>query len=352
MPELRKDPIVGRWVIISTDRAKRPTDFVRERFQIKGGFCPFCPGNESKTPSEVLAFGRAGNNGQPAQKDSPGWSVRVVPNKFPALGIEGNLNRRAEGLFDKMNGIGAHEVIIETPEHNLSLATLPEKRVEDVLWAYRDRILDLRQDKRFKYILMFKNHGEAAGATLEHPHGQLIALPIVPKQVVEELEGAKQYYIYKERCVFCDIARQELEDGIRIIAENEDFVTLAPYAPRFPFETWILPKRHESAFENSSSQMYENLARALKQLLAKADAVLDQPSYNLVVHSSPVQEPTNDHYHWHIEFMPKLTKTAGFEWGTGFYINPTPPEEAAKFLREARVESKPAAPKTEPVTTR
>ena len=156
--------------------------------------------------------------------------------------------------------------------------------------------------------------------------------------MVQELEGAKQYFLYKERCVFCDIIRQEMDGGTRVVAENENFLTLAPYAPRFPFETWILPKQHESAFENSSSHMFENLARALKDLLSRADRVLDNPPYNLVIHSSPVQDPTNDHYHWHIEFMPKLTKTAGFEWGSGFYINPTPPEEAAKFLREANVE--------------
>ena len=337
MPELRKDPIVGRWVIISTDRAKRPTDFVREAVRIKGGFCPFCYGNESKTPPEILAY-RPSTNGGSSAKDSPGWTIRVVPNKFPALGIEGNLNKQAEGMFDKMNGVGAHEVIIETPDHSSTLAMLPPKRIEDVLWAFRDRILDLKKDKRFKYILLFKNHGEAAGASLEHSHSQLIALPIIPIYVVEELQGAKQYYIYKERCVFCDIIRQESENGIRVVAENEDFLTLAPYAPRFPFETWILPKRHESAFENSSSHMFENLAKAVKLLLMKADRVLDNPPYNLAIHSSPAQDPTNEHYHWHIEFMPKLTKTAGFEWGTGFYINPTPPEEAARFLREASVE--------------
>jgi UDPglucose--hexose-1-phosphate uridylyltransferase len=339
LPELRKDPIVGRWVIISTDRAKRPTDFVREQVKFKGGFCPFCYGNESKTPPEILAYRPNSNAGSVPQKDSSGWTVRVVPNKFPALGIEGNLNRQAEGMFDKMNGVGAHEVIIETPEHGQNLATMPAKRVEDVLWAFRDRILDLKQDKRFKYILIFKNHGEAAGASLEHAHCQLIALPILPRRVVEELEGAKQYFIYKERCVFCDMIRQELDTGTRVVDENESFVTLAPYAPRFPFETWIMPKRHESAFENSSSQMFADLAKALKSLLLKADRVLENPAYNLVIHTAPVQENDLEYYHWHIEFMPKLTKTAGFEWGTGFYINPTPPEEAARFLREVSVEA-------------
>jgi UDPglucose--hexose-1-phosphate uridylyltransferase len=337
LPELRKDPIVGRWVIISTDRAKRPTDFARESVKMKGGFCPFCYGNEAKTPPEIQAYRPNQNGGQP-QRDTSGWTVRVVPNKFPALGIEGNLDRQAEGLFDKMNGVGAHEVIVENNEHNATLASMTPKNIEDVLWTFRDRILDLKKDRRLKYILIFKNYGEAAGATLEHTHSQLIALPVVPIYVAEEIEGAKQYYIYKERCVFCDIARQETESGIRVVSENDDFLTIAPYAPRFPFETWILPKQHESAFENSSSRMFQNLAKSIRTLLNKANRVLDDPPYNLVIHSSPTQDSNNDHYHWHIEFVPKLTKVGGFEWGTGFYINPTPPEEAAKFLREASVE--------------
>ena len=297
-----------------------------------GGFCPFCVGNEAKTPPEILAY-RSNGSGP----NAPGWIVRVVPNKFPALGIEGQLNRQGEGLFDKMNGIGAHEVIIETPEHEQTLASMPDRRVEDVLWAFRDRMLDLKKDKRFRYILIFKNHGASAGASLEHAHSQLIALPIVPKRVIEEVEGCKNYFSYKERCIYCDIIRQELESGVRVIAESPDFVTLAPYAPRFPFEAKILPKQHESAFENSPSHLYENLAKALKNLLIRMEVVLEKPAYNFVLHTSPVLEANNDYYHWHIEVMPKLTKVAGFEWGTGFYINPTPPEESAKFLREAAI---------------
>ena len=178
MPELRKDPITGRWVIISTDRGKRPMDFLRESVIPKDPKnCPFCPGNEAKTPNEVLVYGR--NGGSP---NSAGWSIRVVPNKFPALGIEGDLDKEGEGLFDKMNGIGAHEVIIESPDHSSTLATLSERSLEDVLWSYRDRMLDLKNDKRFRYVLIFKNHGEAAGATVEHTHSQLIALPIVPRR--------------------------------------------------------------------------------------------------------------------------------------------------------------------------
>jgi UDPglucose--hexose-1-phosphate uridylyltransferase len=331
VPELRKDPITGRWVIIATDRAKRPTDFVREKVEIHGsGFCPFCPGNEAKTPPEILAYRKDGS-----QRDTPGWSLRVVPNKFPALGIEGTLNRQGEGLYDKMNGIGAHEVIIETPDHKLTLASMPVRAVEDVLWAFRDRILDLKKDRRFKYVLIFRNHGEAAGASLEHTHSQLIALPVVPKRVREEVDSAKEYYNFKERCIFCDIIRQEVEDGVRMIAENQSFIVLAPYAPRFPFEMWIVPKVHQSAFEESQKYEFEQLAVILKDMLTRLDRVLDSPAYNYVIHTSPIPEASNDYYHWHLEIMPKLTKVAGFEWGTGFYINPTPPEESAKFLREA-----------------
>ena len=331
MPELRKDPITGRWVIIATERAKRPTDFVRERVEIRGtGFCPFCAGNEAKTPPEIHSYRNDGS-----QRNTPGWSLRVVSNKFPALGIEGTMNRQGEGLYDKMNGIGAHEVIIETPEHQHTLATMPVRGVEDVLWAYRDRIIDLKKDRRFKYVLIFKNHGDAAGASLEHTHSQLIALPVVPKRVREEVNNAKDYYSYKERCIFCDIIQQEMEDTVRVIAENESFITIAPYAPRFPFEMWILPKIHQSAFEESQKHELQHLAAMLKDMLSRLDRVLDFPAYNHIIHTSPIPESSNDYYHWHLEIMPRLTKIAGFEWGTGFYINPTPPEESAKFLREA-----------------
>lgn len=333
MPELRKDPITGRWVIISSDRAKRPSDYGRAPVAPSGqGFCPFCYGNESKTPPEILAYRAEG------APNSPGWTVRVVPNKFPALGIEGELARQGDGVYDKMNGIGAHEVIIETPDHSQTLATLSAKQIEDVLWAFRDRMLDLKKDPRFRYILVFKNHGESAGASLEHTHSQLIALPIVPRSISEQVEGAKQYYDYKERCIYCDIIRQELEQKVRVVAENEDFVTLSPYAPRFPFETWIAPRRHEAFFEHSSPRNFESLAKAVKSLLTRTDQVLDCPAYNLVLQSAPLRGSHVESYHWHIEFMPRLTRIAGFEWGTGFYINPTSPEDATRYLREVTVE--------------
>ena len=330
MPELRKDVVTGRWVIIATDRARRPRDFIREPVVLRGDhFCPFCPGNEEKTPPEILAYRQSGG------PNEGGWTLRVVANKFPALRVEGELERQGEGLYDKMNGIGAHEVIIETPDHNLTLGELPEKRIEDVFWAFRDRILDLKKDRRLRYILIFKNHGEAAGASIEHTHSQLIALPVIPKRVMEEMDGAKKYFDFKERCIYCDIVRQESETGTRVVLETDHFLAVSPYAPRFPFETWILPQQHRSHFEEADTASIQNLAWVQRTILRKMDKVLEHSPYNFIIHTAPIQEGAMTHYHWHIEIMPKLTSVAGFEWGAGFYINPTPPEESAKFLREA-----------------
>ena len=333
MPELRKDPVTGRWVIISTERRKRPNDFRVEHVTPLGAAdCPFCPGREDLTPPEVLAYRRNGT-----APNSPGWDLRVVPNKFPALKVEGGLEREGEGMFDRMNGVGAHEVIIETPDHGKTLPTMSEAEIERVLWAFRERILDLKNDRRFRYILIFKNHGAAAGATLEHSHSQLIALPIVPDFVREEIEGARQHFMAKERCVYCDIIKQELAAGRRVILETADIVALAPYAPRFPFETWVLPRRHATRFEEAPRQEYEALARVLKSVLMRMDRALEHPPYNLIIHSAPFTAEPMEYYHWHVELIPKLTKVAGFEWGTGFYINPTSPEEAARVLRDARI---------------
>ena len=332
MPELRKDPVTGRWVIISTERRKRPSDFRLERPALVGsGVCPLCVGREDLTPPEVLAYRQ--NGGAP---NSPNWDLRVVPNKFPALQVEGTLDREGEGMFDRMNGIGAHEVIIETPDHDRTLASMSEPEIERVLFAYRDRIVDLKKDFRLKYILIFKNHGAAAGATLEHTHSQLIALPIVPDFVREEIDGARRHFAAKERCVFCDIVHQDVRDGRRVIVENADIVALAPYAPRFAFETWLLPKRHGARFEEAPRHDYESLARMIKVVLQRMDRALESPAYNLILHTSPFSQDTSEIYHWHLELMPRLTKVAGFEWGTGFYINPTSPEEAARVLRAVR----------------
>ncbi len=334
MPELSKDPILDRWVIISTERQKRPTDFfVQEVPRKTGGFCPFCEGNEDKTPPEVFAVRKEGSS-----PNGPGWSLRVVPNRFPALQVEGDLRREGVGIYDKMSGIGAHEVIIESPRHDDTLSTVDIPKFIEVLLSYRERIADLKRDSRFRYVLVFKNHGAAAGASLEHSHSQLIALPIIPKRVSEELEGSKRHFNYKERCIYCDIIRQEVAGMERIVAENAEFIALSPFAPKSPFEIWILPKSHHSSYEHTVEETLDPLARLFSETLKRLDKVLGNPPYNFVLHTSPFGMEDLGYYHWHFEIMPKLTKMAGFEWGSGFYINPTSPEEAAKFLRGAKIQ--------------
>lgn len=331
MPEFRKDPVTGRWIIVATDRAKRATDFTRTQVIAQNvGVCPFCPGNESRTPPEILAF-RSG--GAP---NAPGWNTRVIPNKFPVLRVEGDFDREPEGLYDRMNGLGAHEVIIECPEHVVSLGETSDSNIANLFWAFRERVIDLKKDVRLRYALLFKNHGEAAGAPLEHSHSQLIALPIIPKRVQEELAGAEKYFEYRERCIFCDIIRQERRDGARLVLEDDHVVVLAPYASRFPFEMWVLPRRHDSHLELAPAEVYSSLAHTLGSLMRRIDKALERPAYNFVLHNGCMNEIDIPHYHWHLEIIPRLTQVAGFEWGTGFYINPTTPEEAAEFMRNTR----------------
>lgn len=328
MPELRKDPVVGRWVIMATERAKRPSDFAKEHEARKGGPCVFCEGREADTPPEVLSYR---NHGSLANQ--PGWRVRAVPNKFPALRIEGPLGKRGAGLYDLMNGIGAHEVVIETPEHDRTMADMEPTEIEEVLWAYRDRVLDLAKDERFRYVIIFKNHGAEAGASLEHPHSQLIALPILPLSVQQELRGTSGYFTLKERCIFCDIVVQESEDRRRVVYENERYIAASPFAARFPYEIVIIPKDHSSHFEHSDAAAYRHLAHTLKATLGALKNALNDPPFNYIIHSAPLREAPSKHYHWHLEITPALTKVAGFEVGTGFYINPVPPENSAEQLR-------------------
>lgn len=335
MPELRKDPIVGRWVIIATERAKRPHDFKSDRQKADGSFCPFCAGNEDKTPPEIIAYRE-----RHSRPNATGWRVRVVPNKFPALQIEGDLNKRGEGIYDKMHGVGAHEVIIETPRHEVTMATLSEENIREVLWVYRDRLVDLKKDPRLVYGMLFKNVGATAGASLEHTHSQLIVTPIVPINVWEEMTGSLEFYNYRGRCIYCDMIQQELATESRIVLDTPGYVAFCPYAARFPFETWVLPKTHSSHFENIQKQGVEELGTVLKTMLTKVEAALDSPPYNYIVHTAPFDTQELPHYHWHMEIIPRLTKVAGFEWGTGFYINPVPPEHAASFLREADIDAR------------
>jgi len=329
MSEIRRDPIVGRWVIVDTDHPNKPEDFEYEQYIPHGGVCPFCYGNESMTPPEINAFRNPNTS-----PNTPGWHVRVVPNKFPALQIEGDLGRRGVGMYDMSNGIGAHEVLIESPYHDKDISDLLDQEVESILTMSCLRAKDLIKDSRFKYIMLFRNYGQAAGASLEHPHTQIVALPMVPKNVMEEIRGSQHYFEYRERCIFCDIIRQELQEKERVIIENKYFLSFCPFVSRFPFEIWIIPKRHGVYFCHMPQEEIPALASILKATIAKIKKVFVNLSYNFIIHSSPINGDGGiEYYHWHIEFMPKLMRVAGFEWGTGFYIDPTPPELAVEYLK-------------------
>ncbi len=328
--EFRKDPVTGRWVIIAGERGQRPNPFRHYASAVESADpCPFCPGHEGMTPPEVLAYRYEDGCANAAR-----WSVRVVPNRFPALRIEGSLDKQAEGLYDKMRGIGAHEVVIESPEHAADPSAYGPRQMVEVINAYRDRMTDLLHDVRFRYVLVFKNHGAAAGATLAHPHSQIIALPVVPARIDAELHGAGQYYDYRGRCIYCDILTQEIEDARRLVVQNADFVAFAPFASRFPFEMSIMPRNHDAFFWGLTKHQMQALAEILQDVLRRLKLALKDPPYNYVIHTAPPGYASPERYHWQVEVMPKLTEAAGFEWGSGFFINPTPPEEAARHLRD------------------
>jgi UDPglucose--hexose-1-phosphate uridylyltransferase len=340
MPELRYDPLEHRWVIIATERAARPSDLVDKSKYNHVKLCPFCEGQETSTPPEIWAY-----RDPKTAPNTPGWKVRVVSNKFPALKIEAEGKRIGVGYYDMIEGTGAHEVIIETPQHDLSLPDLPANHIKWVLLAYRERLRDLYKDPRFRYALVFKNHGKRAGASLAHPHSQLIATPIVPRNVFIKLDAARKHYESKERCLICDLIQQEISTGSRIIAQQNGFVAIAPYASRFPFEIFIAPIEHNHTYGNISDDELEAFAPFMKDILSRLRKVLNDPPYNFVLNTSPNTEAEpklSDQwttlkydYHWHLDIIPRVIRIAGFEWGSGFYINPSVPEEAAKFLRES-----------------
>ncbi|MCX5784849.1 MAG: galactose-1-phosphate uridylyltransferase [Elusimicrobia bacterium] len=325
MPEIRKDPVFGRWVIIASERGLRPNEFLTasEAGDYK---CPFCPGNERLTPPAVYSLPSTGGD----------WRLRVVPNKYPALVSGGVGGEQPDGIYYRMDGIGSHEVLIENTRHGLRLEEMEVEAIADVLRAFILRTREIKKDPGVKYVMIFKNHGRNAGASLAHPHSQIIVLPMVPIRLVEEIDGAKNYLEKKGACVFCDIIKEETRVKNRVLDENEHFLAIEPYASRFSFETWLLPKKHLSHFEAMPDALVLDLAAILKGTLGKLYATLPDFSYNLVVHSMPVQEPQAAHYHWHIEIMPKLSQVAGFEWGTGFYINTVSPEDAADMLNTGK----------------
>lgn len=335
MQELRQNPATREWVIIATERRKRPDEFRRRAPRSspaeKVETCPFCPGNEGMTPPEEQAYRTAGT-----QPNTPGWWVRVVSNRFAALHPEGNLQRTRQerSFFLKTKGIGKHEVVIETPGHNEPMAFMEEKQLEEIILTYRDRYLALSQDPRFKLIIIFKNHGERAGTSLEHPHSQIVATPIVPLHIRNRLEEAMRYYDDYGACVYCDMLQEELSVGERIVMETAQYVVFNPFASQVPFETWIIPRIHSASFANIGIEEAKELGRVLKAILSRMYHKLQDPDFNLVIHTAPIGDEDEEYYHWYLQILPRLTTQAGFEIGSGIYINHALPEETALFLRD------------------
>lgn len=336
--ELRRDPVSGRWVIIAAGRSKRPDEYRGERrpFARKRGatpFCPFCPGNEAKTPPAIQTIPDAGPGG-------PGWRVRVVSNKFPALTRGEAPVPRRHGLFESMDGIGVHEVIIESPDHEADLPDLRPDHVRDILSVCQSRFRSIETEPQYAYIQLFKNKGPEAGASLSHPHFQIVATPIIPKRVVEEINASERHHRRTGECLFCRTLGEELDASDRIVRANGHFAAVAPFASRFPFEMRIFPRRHSPHFSAAAPEEIAALGEILQAVLGSLRPLLDDPPFNVILHQGPhpqraaeVWPDINRISHWYIEIIPVLTRIAGFEWGTGFYINPVGPEDAARFLR-------------------
>jgi UDPglucose--hexose-1-phosphate uridylyltransferase len=336
MPEIRQDVTTKEWVIFSKERAKRPDDFKRTFAPTEHrsflANCPFCPGNETMTVGEIYR--------QPVPVGGGGsdWGLRVVPNLFPALVSDGSLNRVIEGtLFHRLDGVGRHEVVIESPIHNRFLFDMEDEEVLAVVNAYRERFAQLRKDNRFKLILIFKNHGIGAGTSLEHPHSQIIATPVVPGHVRNKYEVATAYFDDTERCIYCDAVHEEISLGRRIILATEAFVAFHPFASRSPFETWIAPRRHRSSFGRIDDEEANDFARVLRIVLRKLYIGLENPDFNYIIHSAPLADEDKAYYLWHMQILPRLTNSAGFELGSGMSINTALPEETAEFMRNVAV---------------
>lgn len=332
MPQLRKDPILKQWVIIAPERSRRPDQFKSPPVVTdEAGPCPFCEGNEAMTPAETLAFRKAGT-----KADQPGWWVRVVPDRKPILVPEGECEREGKGMFDVMNAIGIHELVIESNRHDQSLHLAPTDQVREVVWAYKQRLLELKKNPRFKHLMVVKNSGHG-NSSYHHSHSHIVATPIIPKRVEEEIDGAREYYHYHDRCIYCDIIRQEVENPYRVITSDSLFIAFCPFASRFPFEIQIVPRSHQPFFETIDSEQTSGFAAMLQQCLKRLQALLPNVPYNYILHTSPCSDSYRDFFHWHLEIITKLTRVAGFEWGSGFYINPTSPEDAARQLREVSI---------------
>ena len=328
MSEWRADPVTGRWVVIGANAPLRRGDFDLSSGPTLAAAaeCPLCEGHEDATGAEILAV-RDGS-----EPNGPGWQLRVVPNGVPVLRTEHTFESRHEGLLQRADGLGAHEVTVESPDHGASWSTMPPEALTRVLVAWRDRVADLRRDTRLQAVVVFKNHGLKAGARLAHPHSQLIAMPLVPPTLAQELDGAKRHYDATGRCVFCDLVSGVVADGARVVQESPGVVTFAPYAARAPFEVWVVPRGHQAHFEASSVEVLGEVAAALGSVVRRFDAHLESPDYNVVLHTAPYRSAATAFYHWHLELVPRLSRVTGFDWASGTSINPVSPEEAARVL--------------------
>jgi UDPglucose--hexose-1-phosphate uridylyltransferase len=328
--EIRRDPFTGRSVVIDRAPFTRRDDFNLEpaRLEDVAAACPLCEGREAEAGPEILAW----REGGPA--NVPGWSVRVVPNRNPILRIEAAIDVRGAGVFETREGLGAHEVIVETPLHDQPLHALDTDRLWRVLWAWRMRLQDLKRDARFASIVIFKNDGRAAGARLDHAHSQLVAYPMLPPALLEKVRGGLQHFESTGRCIFCDVIGEEERDGRRLICNTNAVVAVAPFAARVPFETWLLPRDHAPRFEEASDEALEGLASLIRTVMAGIDWALERPAYNLVLHSAPLMAEADHVMHWHLEILPRVTRYSGMEWGSGMFRNPVAPEDAARILRD------------------
>ncbi|MDD3846584.1 MAG: galactose-1-phosphate uridylyltransferase [Syntrophorhabdaceae bacterium] len=333
MPEVRLNQITGDWVIIARERAKRPEEFKHDReprlVPAHSQTCPFCPGNEAMTPPETFRL-----------TDSEGsWMVRSVPNKFSALTPEGVIVKKRDEFKECLSGVGLHEVIIESPLHNTTTALAPLARIEDILAAYRNRQIAFYKDERVEHVIIFKNHGEGAGTSLEHPHSQIVGTPVFPGQVMNRLSEAirNYYYVNFGDCLYCTYMKAERDEGLRVICENDHFLAFVPYAALSPFHVWIYPKRHSACYGNITDDEIPALARILKEVLLRLYVGLGDPDFNYVIRSLSPGGADARYFHWYLAIVPRLTKAAGFELGTGMYINTSMPEESAAFLRDVSI---------------
>lgn len=332
MPELRYNVLTREWVIIATERAKRPEDFVKEKTGKKPlptyvPTCPFCPGNEKLTPPETYVV-----------PGPSGWRVRVTPNKFAALSYQGELRRSIQGIRRTVTGVGIHEVIVDSPDHSKSMALLEDAQVEIILQTYLNRFRFASRDPRIEQVTLFKNHGGAAGTSLEHPHSQMIAAPVITSQVRDRSINALKHFDEFGECIYCHVLDQELKEGTRIVHESEHFVAFVQFAALTPFSMLIMPRRHMACFSEIKDAEVVDLAHNLRHTLAKLYHGLDDPDFNYTIRTAPSDNVGVRYVHWYLSIIPRLTKMAGFELGTGMFINVSLPEENASFLHGVKVD--------------